>query len=171
MEGYDGIGEYLVGITIASVIISLVSVLLPDTLSPSIKSSTTTALSFCLICAVLAPLSSVISKAVEDAERLEPELALPEISEGDLSGLYGSLEEESARAIEEALLSGLISEFGFSEKNVSLSAVVSADENGVELLRVVVYLSGSAIMANPREVKAYIGRFTDVECVIVSGRE
>lgn len=171
MEGCDGIGEYLVGITVASVIISLASILLPDTLSPQLRSSATTVMSFCLICAVLAPLASVISKAVEDAEDLTPQFALPEISEGDLSGLYGSLEEESARAIEEVLLSSLIREFGFSEKNLSISAVVSACESGVELLRVVVYLSGSAIMADPREIVAFIGRFTDAECVIVTGRE
>lgn len=166
-----GIDEYLSTLIFMSVIVSLITALLPDTLSDSLRSSVSTLLALSMVCAVVIPLASVVSRAVEETESSFGEITLPEIEGGDLDGLYGELQKESERAINEALRAGLAEELEVAHEDVSVSSRVSAEDGEVILHSVRVYISGRAIFCDPERIIEFVGRYTDAECIVVCGRE
>jgi hypothetical protein len=94
-----------------------------------------------------------------------------EISEADVEAgkvIMESLAKESERAIEEKLWGILSSEF--DEENINIDVSVKADESGVEIECVEVYIYGTGLLIDPRDISSVVARYTDADCRIIEGR-
>lgn len=134
-----------------------------------VKKALDLCLSLCLLCAVIAPMGGMIADAKENIDLNDLNFALPDIDASADSALFASLAEASKGEIEEKLAEMIRQKFELAEDNVEVSANVTADENGVDITRITVWLYGRAVLADPREIKAFVSEYTDAECEIVNG--
>ena len=125
----------------------------------------------CVLSVVISPLFSLISeiKSGEMAPLLFGEnyydaYAFEEIYEENLS-------RESVSGIEKRLVTMISEKFNISDKNISLKIDYETDEGEIKILRAVVYLSGAAILEDPRDVTDYMKEFLDCRCEVLYGGE
>ena len=78
------------------------------------------------------------------------------------------LSKESERAIEEKLFGILSSEF--DEENINIDVSVKADESGVEIECVEVYIYGTGLLIDPRDISSVVAQYTDADCRVIEGR-
>ncbi len=157
------IGRYFIGIVTASVAVTLLSMLYPE--GGGVRRALDLFLSLVLLCVILAPLGSMIGKLREETD-LD---IFGEITAGELSAdqaIYSSLAGASREMIEERLTELLDEEFG---GGIEVRADVSIKEGRVMLDRVVLTLYGASMWEDPRELREFIGEYTDAEILIVNG--
>lgn len=124
-------------------------------------------LSLCLLCAVIAPIGGMIAEAKEEIDLSG--LELPDIDASADSAIYAALAEASRGEIEVKLAELIGKRFDLEEDEVGVSASVMADENGITITRITVWLSGRGVFTDPREIKSFVSDYTDAECEIVNG--
>lgn len=124
-------------------------------------------LSLCLLCAVIAPIGGMISDAKEEID-LSGSL-LPDIDISENSSIYGSIAEASRGEIEAKLRVLIEQKFDLAEDEAEVYASVTADESGVYITKITVWLYGRGVFTDPREIKAFVSGYTDAECEIVNG--
>ena len=149
-------GGYLYALAVAAVVISVVSALVPASMSTHVRALC----ALCVICLVCAPLASAIG-ALTKGDWEIPEGWLGEDAEQVPKQDYGEFSRE--------LLAGQLTlllekEFSLSQSDVQVYAAYDADGS---LTRVTLVLSGKAIWQDPAPIKAYVKNLLGCECVIV----
>lgn len=145
----------------------LISRILPSGDDGGIKRALDLFLSLCIVCAVLSPLSSMISRAREEINGGTLDLSFPEVDVDADRALLDSLAWGAKSDIERLLRGYLCEELELSEDCLEVEAEVTANAEGVILKRVTVRLYGAGAWADPRKIVAIVARYTDAECVIV----
>ena len=153
----------------ASAGITLVGMLYPDDNS-GLRRALDLCLSLCLLVAVAAPMGGMLKDAGEMIDENIFESIIPEAELPAGEAVSEALAEESKRMIEERLEELLCTSFDLDCEKVAVTATVGVTEEGVSLERVTVWLSGAALMTDPREIKSLIAGYTDAECEIVGGK-
>lgn len=166
MRWLYGIGEYFIGITVASVAVTLIGMLYSDD-KGGVRKALDLCLSLCLLCAVIAPMGGMIAEAKEEIDLSG--LELPDIDVSADSAIYASLAEASRGEIEEKLKGLIRKRFDLTQDDIEVSASVMADENGIAITKITVWLYGRGVFTDPREIKAFVSGYTDAECEIVNG--
>jgi hypothetical protein len=80
------------------------------------------------------------------------------------------LSEESERMIEERIEELVCKSFELDGDKIAVTASVGVTETGVSLETVTIWLSGTALLTDPREIESLIAEYTDAECEIVGGK-
>lgn len=147
---------YLYSLAVAVVVISVVSALVPASMSTHVRALC----ALCVICLVCAPLASAIG-AVTKGDWEIPEGWLGEDAEQAQEQDYGEFSRE--------LLAGQLTllleqEFSLSPHDVQVYAAWDADGRPS---RITLVLSGQAIWQDPDPVKAYVENLLGCECIIV----
>lgn len=127
-------------------------------------------LSLCLLIAVVAPMGRMLSDAGEMINENVFETVIPEAEIPSDEAVSAILAEESGKMIEEKLEKLICEAFELNGERVAVTVSVSVDETGVLLERVTVWLSGTALATDPRDIKSLIAQYTDAECEIVGGK-
>ncbi|MGM9643180.1 MAG: hypothetical protein ACI3XI_08230 [Eubacteriales bacterium] len=157
------IGEYFIGIVTASVAVTLVSMLYPE--SGGVRRTLDLFLSLCLLCVILAPLGTMIAKARDEIDFD----IFDDITAGDIAmddAVYNSLAEASRIQIEEKLTELFLERFG---GEIEVRVDVSAEGGQVKLTRVILTLYGNSMWEDPRELREFARKYTDAEILIVNG--
>lgn len=152
----------------ASVAVTLIGMLYPDD-KGGVKKALDLCLSLCLLCAVIAPMGGMIAEAKERIELDDRDLELPDIDASADSAIYASLAEASRVEIEERLAELICKKFELEAENVEVSASVTADESGIGITQITVWLYGRGVFTDPREIKDFVSGYTDAKCEIVNG--
>ena len=161
------LGRCFFGVVTFSVAINLIGMLYPSDKS-GVRRALDICLSLCLLCTVIAPISGMIKEAKTD---ISIDDFIFEISEADVEAgkaIMAALAKESERAIEEKLFGILSSEF--DEENINIDVSVKADESGVEIECVEVYMYGTGLLIDPRDISSVVAQYTDADCRIIEGR-
>lgn len=95
---------------------------------------------------------------------------LPEAEMPADEAVSALLAEESGRMIEERIEELVCGAFEIDCERVAVTARVGVTETGVSVDRITVWLSGTALLTDPREIKRFIAEYTDAECEIVGGK-
>ena len=127
-------------------------------------------LSLCLLISVVTPMGDMLKEAGEMIKGYDIESLIPEAEMSSDEVVSAVLAEESQRIIEERLEKLICDAFEIDGERVAVTASVSVTEDGVSLDGVTVWLSGSALMTDPREIKELIAEYTDAECEIAGGK-
>lgn len=157
------------GVICASVGLTLIGLLYPDNGS-GVRRALDFCLSLCLLVVVVTPLGSMLRDAGDMINENIFDSVIPEADLPADAAIADSLAEESERLIEERLEKLICEAFDIDGEQVALTASVSVGDTGVSLERVTVWLSGRALLTDPREIKALISEYTDAECEIVGGK-
>jgi hypothetical protein len=72
--------------------------------------------------------------------------------------------------IEERIEELVCKSFDLDGDKIVVTASVGVTETGVSLDTVTVWLSGTALLTDPREIESLIAEYTDAECEIVGGK-
>ncbi len=161
------LGRYFLGIVTFSVAINLIGMLYPNDKS-GVRRALDICLSLCLLCAVIAPIGGMMAEAKKDISLDDMLLEIPEADIEAGSALMTALAKETEKEIEAKLLSILSAEF--DEESIEINVSVKVDETGVEIEYVRVYLYGTGLLINPRDIESAVARYTDAECLIIEGR-
>ena len=153
----------------ASAGITLVGMLYPDD-GTGVRRALDLCLSLCLLVAVVTPLGGMLRDAGELIDENVFESVVPEAETSADGAVSALLAEESQRLIGERIEELVCNSFELDGEKVAVTASVSVTESGVELDRVTVWLSGAALLTDPREIKAFIAEYTDADCEIVGGK-
>ena len=127
-------------------------------------------LSLCLLVAIVTPMGGMLKNAGEAIDGSVFESVLPEAEIPSGEAVLALLEEESQRMIEERIEELVCKSFELDGENVAVTASVSVTESGVSLETVTVWLSGRALLTDPREIERLISEYTDAKCEIVGGK-
>lgn len=127
-------------------------------------------LSLCLLIAVVTPMGGMLRDAGKMINENVFESVIPEAEMPADEAVSSALAEESKRMIEGRLEELICKSFEINGEKVAVTASVDVTESGVSLERVTVWLSGTALMTDPREIKSLIAEYTDAECEIVGGK-
>ena len=127
-------------------------------------------LSLCLLVAVVTPMGAVLRNAGKTVNEIVFESVIPEAEVSSGEAVSRLLAEESKIMIEERLEELVCKSFEIDGEGVTVTVSVDVTESGVSLDRVTVWLSGRALMTDPRMIKSLIAEYTDAECEIVGGR-
>ena len=162
------LGSYFLGVVSFSVAVNLIGMLYPNDKS-GVRRAIDICSSLCLLCVVIAPIGGIISEAKKD---ISLDDIIFDMSESDVevnSALVTALENESELEIEDKLYRLLSARFDV--KDIEIDVSVSVDESGVAINYIKVYLYGSGILTDPRDIKAEVAKYTDAECIIIEGRK
>ncbi len=164
-----GVGEYFIGVVCASAAITLVGIFYPDDGS-GVRRALDFCLSLCLLVAVVTPMGGMLKSAGEriDDSAFESLIPKAEIPSGEAAS--DLLSEESERMIEERIEELVCKSFALDSEKIAVTASVGVTERGVSLETVTVWLSGTALLTDPREIESLIAEYTDAECEIVGGK-
>ncbi len=158
------ISEYFIGIVTASVVTTLLSMLYPDS-GGGVRKALELFLSLTLLCVILAPIGSMIARAREDIDLdISDDIEADEHSAE--SAIFSSLAQMSQGQIQEKLNELLAEEFG---GRIEARAQVSAEGGEVKIESITLILYGSSMWEDPRELRDFVGRFTEAEILIVNG--
>lgn len=146
---------YLYALAAAAVVISVVSAVVPAAMSAHVRALC----ALCMICIVCAPLSGAIS-ALRQGEWEIPEEWLGE-SEQENEADY---EQFSKQMLAGQLTLLLEKQFDIAPGDVE---VVATWEDGQELSRITLLLSGKAIWQDPGPIREYVRDLLGCECIIV----
>ena len=127
-------------------------------------------LSLCLLIAVVTPMGGMLRDAGKMINENVFESVIPEAEMPADEAVSSALAEKSKRMIEGRLEELICKSFEINGEKVAVTASVDVSESGVSLERVTVWLSGTALMTDPREIKSLIAEYTDAECEIVGGK-
>lgn len=161
------LGRYFFGIVTFSVVINLIGMLYPSDKN-GVRRALDICLSLCLLCAVIAPIGGMVAEAKKDIKLDDIAFEIPESNVEVGKVLLSALAKESENEIEEKLYRLLSEEF--DEENIEIDVLVRANEEGVVIERVSVYLYGSGLLIDPRDMARAVARYTDAECRIIEGR-
>lgn len=161
------LGRYFFGIVTFSVVINLIGMLYPSDKN-GVRRALDICLSLCLLCAVIAPIGGMVAEAKKDIKLDDIAFEIPESNVEVGKVLLSALAKESENEIEEKLYRLLSEEF--DEENIEIDVSVRANEEGVVIERVSVYLYGSGLLIDPRDMARAVARYTDAECRIIEGR-
>lgn len=161
------LGSYFLGVVTFSVAINLIGMLYPNDKS-GVRRALDICLSLCLLCAVIAPIGGMMAEVKKDIILDDVLFEMPEADIEAGSALMTALAKESENKIEAKLLRILSAEF--DEENIEIDVSVRADETGVAIEYVKVYLYGSGLLIDPRDVESAVARYTDAKCMIIEGR-
>jgi hypothetical protein len=98
------------------------------------------------------------------------ETVIPEVDMSVGEAVSGALAEESKKRIEKRLEELVCESFDVDSENVAVTVLVAVTDGAVSLDRVTVWLSGTALMTDPREIDSLIAEYTNAECEIVGGK-
>ncbi len=161
------LGRYFLGVVTFSVAVNLIGMIYPNDKS-GVRRALDICLSLCVLCAVIAPIGGMMAEAKKDILLDDILFEIPDDNVASSDALMTALAKESESEIEEKLFRLLSAEFG--EENIEIDVSVIADESGVTIECVKVYLFGSGILIDPREMLSAVARYTDAECKIIEGR-
>lgn len=161
------LGRYFLGVVAFSVAINLIGTLYPSDNS-GVRRALDICLSLCLLCAVIAPVGGMIADARSELTLDDVISAIPEADVEASNSIMSVLAKESEGEIEEKLFRLLSAEF--DEEDIGIDVSVKADETGVAIEYVRVYLYGKGLLIDPRDAEAAVARYTDAECLIIEGR-
>lgn len=161
-------GDYFMSVVLSSVIAALVGMLYPDD-KGGVKKTIDFAIALFLLCVIIAPIGSMLAKANEIIDFDIPEIEPPntEVSAG--AAIYGALAAEGGEAIEKRFGELICDSLKIAADEISVSAEVRADDNGIIIDKVTVWLYGKAMWSDPRVILELIADYTDAECLIVNG--
>ena len=162
------LGRYFIGIVTFSVVINLIGMLYPSDKS-GVRRALDICLSLCLLCVVIAPIGGMIAEAKKDSALDGFAFDIPEADVEAGRSLLSALEKESEKEIEEKLFRLLSEEFG--EENIEIDVSVKVNEEGVVIESVSVYLYGSGLLIDPRDMARAVARYTDAKCRVIEGRK
>ncbi len=156
------IGEFIVGVSITSIMSALAQSLVPNV---RVKKYLGGLLSIALAVCVLSPLTDVISgiRSTLDA----PFGGDASSATADLGALYDRLEAESEQRVAQALQSSICEKFGVDANGVRAVVRVNVGENGAAVAAVNVYLSGAARAVPPQSLREYVAEAAGCECAII----
>ena len=125
----------------------------------------------CVISVVISPVFSLISE-VKNGELDRFLIGENHYDAYVFEEIYQeNLAKESACEIEKRLTEMVCENFNISPQSLSLRLDVVHSEDIIEIEGVSVYLSGGAILKNPRDIIEYVGEFIDCECKVFYGGE
>ncbi len=163
-----GIGEYFMSIIAASVITALVSLAFGDD-KALLSKGVNIACSLFMLCVIVAPISSFVSRAKSDFSFGDVDLGgIADVKQTE-NALYASLGEISGDQIEKALRDHIVHRSGIKTEDIDVRAEVSVEEGDVILKRVILSLYAGARWCDPRVLTDAVGELTDAECLIVNG--
>ena len=84
--------------------------------------------------------------------------------------ISAALAKEAQRSIEERIEYLICERFELDAEKVAVTVSVGVTDSEVVLESVGVWLSGTALATNPREIKAMLSEYTDAECEIIGGK-
>lgn len=90
--------------------------------------------------------------------------SLTEIDDNYESIFYENLSKFSADELQSELKKQVCVKFGIEEKNINVLAEYSSSGDGVNFNRILITLSGSAILKDPREIESYVKNLTNLHC-------
>lgn len=146
----------------------MIGVLYPSEKS-SVRGALDLCLSLCLLCAVIAPIGGMISEAKDELGGEELLFDLPDADPSSDAAVFSAIARESGELISERLAEMIRAEFSLSGESAEVSVSVFASGEGVDIKGVTVWLRGKGVLTDPREVEAFVAKYTDAECVIVNG--
>lgn len=153
----------------ASAAITLVGIFYPDDGS-GVRRALDFCLSLCLLVAVVTPMGGMLKSAGERIDDSTFESLIPEAEIPSGEAASDLLAEESERMIEERIEELVCKSFELDSEKIAVTASVGVTETGVSLETVTIWLSGTALLTDPREIESLIAEYTDAECEIVGGK-
>ena len=127
-------------------------------------------ISLCLLIAVVTPMGGMLRDAGMMLKENVFETVIPEVEMPADEAVSVLIADESKRMIEERIEELICRSFEIDDEKVAVTASVAVTKDGVLLDRVNVWLSGAAILTDPREIKSLVAQYTDAECEIVGGK-
>jgi hypothetical protein len=161
------LGRYFFGIVTFSVAVNLIGMLYPSDKS-GVRRALDICMSLCLLCAVIAPIGGMIADAKKDISFDGIGFEIPEVNVEATGALLKALEKGSENEIEEKLYRLLSEDFG--EDNIEIDVSVNANEDGVTIECVSVYLYGSGLLIDPHDMSRAVAKYTGADCRIIEGR-
>ncbi|MBO5700945.1 MAG: hypothetical protein J6S71_00745 [Clostridia bacterium] len=162
-----GIGEYFLSVIAASVISALIAMFFGDD-KAALSKGINTACSLFLLCVIVSPISSLISRAKDNLD-FEEIVGNYESAFSSEEALYASLGAVSGERIEEVLRTHIAERAGIDEGDLEVRAEVSVSDGAVILKRVILCLYSDARWSDPRVLRDAVGELTDAECLIING--
>ncbi len=162
------VGEYFMSVVTSSVIAALVGMLYPDD-KGGVKKTLEVCISLFLLCVIIAPIGSLISRAKADIDIGGLELELPDIDASADSAIFASLANAGREEIEKILHRSICERLDIAEDELWVNAKVSADGEGIVIEKVTVWLYGKAMWSDPRALQELVAEYTDAECMIANG--
>ena len=163
-----GIGEYFMGVIVASVLTSLIGILFGDD-KAAVSKTLNIACSLFLLCVIAVPISSLIADAKDKFDIENLDMSAYESAASAENALYSSVGEISCEMIEESLGDHSAERVGINRSDFEVRAEVSVADGEVILSRVVICLYSGARWCDPRALTDAVGELTEAECLIVNG--
>jgi len=162
-------GEYLISVIGASLIGGVITAALPDSGGGgALKKYVGFIASLCVLCIIIAPATKVLDAVSEffgggiDGRIEEYEQSYEE----EYNGYLASYGRENA---EEGIRELICEEFSIDPEDCHVSAEVSENDGKLQLDRIRVILSGSAIFKNPYEIEEYLTDIFECESIVGGG--
>ncbi len=162
------VGEYFMSVVASSVIAALVGMLYPDD-KGGVKKTLELCISLFLLCVMIAPIGSLISRAKENIDMGGLDLALPDIGVSADSAIFNSLASAGRDEIANCLHGSICERLEIAEDELRVDVDVSADSEGITINKVTLWLYGRAMWSDPRALRELVAEYTDAECMIANG--
>ncbi len=120
---------------------------------------------FCMIASLIAPLPSYLENA---DVLLTSKINEEKNEEAKYEEIYHqTLAEANAKYLEDYTKILLIRDFSTKNEDISVSIALTQEEDSFLLKKATVFLSGGAILKDPREIAAYVEALLTCPCEIV----
>ena len=153
----------------ASVSVTLVGMIYPDDGS-GVRRALDFCLSLCLLVVVVTPMGSMFRNLSNNIGDDVFNTVIPKVEMPADEAISAALAVEAQRSIEERLEYLICECFELDAEKVAVSVSVGVTESEVVIDSVSVWLSGTALATDPREIKAMLSEYTDAECEIIGGK-
>lgn len=156
---------YILSLTGAALIAAAVTVLAPDGKGGGISKHIRLLTALALLCVITAPAVKFVGSLfsydlpglTEIADSADGYTAQERL-------FYESLSAMSCQSLENELKTLIMSRFNIREGDVTVRAEYATGEGTVEVNRIVVTLSGTAVFRSPYEIEEYIETLAGVDC-------
>ena len=122
------------------------------------------------LCILLAMVAPIYESAVSDKfaiNDLFTDIEQKEEQYGDVYKEY--LVSGSRKEAEDTLGAFVVKKFRLEDDDIALSVGLVKNGDRYEVDGLKIYVKGSAVLIDPREIKAYLGELTGCECEIIYG--
>ena len=122
--------------------------------------------SVALVCVLAEPIFALVSElGTNGIDSFLNEIdTLTETDENYESIFYENLSKLSANELQTELKKQVCAKFGIDEKNLNIRAEYSSSGEGIKFSRILITLSGAAILKDPREIESYVKDLTNLHC-------
>lgn len=160
-------GTYIYGIVGAAAVIGIMESILPKGGKTGAYMKLITSL--CLLCLVVKPAGAVLRDLPDLlAGKAEAFLSASEAEEEAYRTILDGQIEATVRAqLQAAILTELEQEF--SVENCDVGVVLEKGEDGWQVVRVAVNLTGRDVFRDPYAIEAHVGSLLDCDCTVTVG--